>query len=370
VFQSGTDGEQLRVATEADMADLSNLVDDGIKQATGQAKADLEAQVKLLVAAHAELAAKQKDTEDKLSKALGSLKEFETAALKASDANGKMAQCQKSLVDAVHSGATEFTGCPDPTDPNAGGCGEYPDVDNGVLQGHGTRRGAVRVLECKAGYDRASSSLSGIVTCNGNDNGNDEWSDGKQSRCVATTTTTTTATTTTITTTVYKPWILVYRQKNCKIDTKAVQEGKPIGNTDTDDCFSRLTTIKNFKFDAKFTFKLKYPNPKQKHEIVWSQTSDPTTSEAEKVANYKEISVEARAPWDFKHGGTKFSGLAKSSYPTITYLDGERRGYWFSIGHNAESFPGVPYSHMVNKVKCQGKWDACEVELWVKNKDQ
>ena len=34
------------------------------------------------------------------------------------------------------------------------------------------------------------------------------------------------------------------------------------------------------------------------------------------------------------------------------------------------SCAGVPYSHMVNKVKCQGKWDACEVELWVKNKDQ
>ena len=55
----------------------------------------------------------------------------------ASDANAKTATCQKSLVDAVHSTSTELKDCPDPTDPSAGGCGEYAAVSNGETHGHG-----------------------------------------------------------------------------------------------------------------------------------------------------------------------------------------------------------------------------------------
>jgi len=364
VFQSGEDGNLLRVANEQDVSDLTLLIGDGIEQATKDAKKDLEAQVKDMLAAHTALAAKQTATEAKLTKALASLEEYRLAATQASDANGKVATCQKSLVDAVHSGKQDFTGCPDPTDATQGGCGEYPAVDNGVVQGHGTRKGAVRVLECNDGYRRTASSLSGILTCAGNN----VWSDGKKSRCEATTTTTTTATTSTSTTTVYKPWVLLYRQKDCQMPTDG-RLGKDVGASSNDDCFSRLTMIKNFKVGGKFTFQLKYPDDKHKNEIVWSQTSDPNLAPKEVVSNYQEVSVDSRAPWDHIHAGAKFSGLARSTSSSICYLDGERAGYWFAIGHETKSFPGLPYV-AAKRVRCDNRWDTCWVELWVKNKPQ
>lgn len=247
----------------------------------------------------------------------------------------------------------------------------YPNLENGAALGHGNGKGAVRLLSCSSGYILNSKSSSGTVVCNTDG----KWSDNDgASKCDATTTTTTGTTTTISTTTTTINWKLVYRQKECEHD------GSDQGS-ERDDCYSVLSTIKDYqRGDGTFNFKMVYPG---KHpgtwlrsgedlvspEIVWTQTSDPMTSN-DKVDGYTQVSTTSDVFWNSGHT-TTFNGLALSSERTAL-LDGHHphSNWYYSIGHKETCFPGVPalgtYSTgSQENCRCTNWHGCCFVELYV-----
>jgi hypothetical protein len=140
-------------------------------------------------------------------------------------------------------------------------------------------------------------------------------------------------------------WNLVCRQSNdfwFHKDQWSLNSGDPENAN-----FAILDQLESFRRDGRFVFKLRWPN-NDFEDQVWSQTSNPVTSQGGGVQGYQVIS----APYTEQNwGGLEYNNGA-------ALLDGSVNSghWWYAVGSFQKFSSGIPGpNHIV----------ADAVELWV-----
>jgi hypothetical protein len=125
----------------------------------------------------------------------------------------------------------------------------------------------------------------------------------------------------------YGTWLKIFNHEsliNTNLFASAAEASYNDPNNPESNKFSILSQIPSFvRKDGKYKFKLSYPDVDVTN--IWYQTNDPNIDGVYAVSGYEAISIDSTVQ--------SWYGLARSSVPTTTYMDGcDGVSWWWSVG--------------------------------------